>query len=884
MTGLLKRFIAVFFRQFVGRHYLLISALSVLLSALAVWVIAAQWNINSDFKALLPRSSDAYQAMEEVGDRVGSGSALFVVVDSPDGEANKRFAEAYAEKLRELPQVALAHYHNDKTFFKKHQLLYLEEEDLEELHDRLEKKIRDEKRKANPFFVSLAKPSDDKDDGELFDKEEMEEKYKDLAHQDHKEYLVSDDGYSMTIVVRFVESSTDLEATNALLDKVRAVGHSLEPSTYHEEMGLEFGGGLVNRQEEYSSILDDVQSSALFTLIGLFLVIGLYFRRLRAILFVLTPLIMGVLWTLAAGFLIFGELTTITVFIFAILLGLSIDFSIHLLSGYDHARSEGHEPVEALIRCYSTTGKATVIGAFTTFVTFVVLSFAQFRGLSQFGQVASMGVIFTLVAMLVVLPAIILAAHRVVAYEPAASNKVSSKLKPTAWFDTTKLRPFAPLFLLVAAGLTTFAVIQLPNLAFEENFRKVGEIQWPWAESEADQKDKQQEKPAVEQVEADAASLARQVAEQAEQVRKDTEPDSYVRDREQSSTGDKWTSAVGGQSSTPTVLLFDDADKAAKVYRFMDKRLKEGGLETVRSIGSVHAFVPASPEEQQKRLAQIHRIDELIDDSDLSFMSKKERERIEDLKDKVDVEAVGAKDLPVWTKRLFKESGPQARQPEEGEEYAYEYLIYVNSAVSSMVGSDARQFLSELQDVREQSGVDFRIGSQAYIYTAMLEEIQTDGVKMMSIALVIVFLLLVFAFRHPLRGLIAFAPLMLGALWMFGIAAFLGLRLDFFNVIILPVIVGIGVDDGVHFYYHYRDEGRGSTANVMRHVGAAIVMTSITSMIGFGGLAVTDYDGLQSIGYLAIIGIATTLVATLLVLPPILWLGEKYDIKWLVGE
>jgi predicted RND superfamily exporter protein len=887
MTGLLKRFIAVFFRRIVGRHYLLISALSVLLSALSVWVIASQWNINSDFKALLPRTSDAYKAMEEVGDRVGSGSALFVVIDSPDAEANKRFAKAYADELRSLPQVALAHYHNDKSFFKKHQLLYLQEGDLKELHDRLEEKIRDAKKKANPFFVSLAKPDEDQDD-ELFDKAQMEEKYKGLAHQDHKEYLVSDDGYSMTLVVRFVETSTDLEATNKLLDKVREVGQSLEPTTYHAEMGLEYGGGLVNRQEEYSSILDDVQSSALFTLVGLLLVIGLYFRRIRAVLFVLAPLIMGVLWTLAAGFLIFGELTTITVFIFAILLGLSIDFSIHLLSGYDLARSEGRDPVNALIRCYSTTGKATVIGAFTTFVTFVVLSFAQFRGLSQFGQVASIGVICTLFAMLVVLPAIILAVHRLAPFDPptpgdASSTPESSNGHDTTWFDTAKLRPFGPLFLLVAVGLTTFAVIQLPTLGFEENFRNVGQIQWPWVEGEAQQIDQQKASP-EDHANAHAIGVARQIAEQAEEVRERVQLDTYVRDREQNSTGDKWTSAVGDQSSTPTVLLFDDADKAAQVYRFMDARLKDGQLETVRSIGSVHAFVPASIEEQNKRLAQIRRIDGLLNDSDLSVMSKKERKRIEDLQGKLGVETVSAKDLPVWTKRLFKESGPQAKKPDEGQEYAYEYLIYVNSAVSSMVGSDARHFLGQLQDVREQSGVDFRIGSQAYIYTAMLEEIQTDGALMMSIALVIVLLLLMLAFRHVLRGMVAMTPLVLGALWMFGIAAFLGLKLDFFNVIILPVIVGIGVDDGVHFYYHYREEGRGSTGHTLRHVGAAIVMTSITSMIGFGGLAVTDYDGLQSIGYLAIIGIATTLVATLLVLPPILWLGEKYDIHWLVGE
>jgi hypothetical protein len=879
MTGLLKRFIAVFFRRIVGRHYLVISALSILLSGLAIWVIATRWNINSDFKALLPQTSAAYQAMEEVGDRVGSGSALFVVIDSPDGEANKRFAKVYAEKLRGLPEVALAHYHNDKSFFKKHQLLYLDEPDLQKLRDKLADKIRDKKRKANPLFVSLGS-SDDDDDDELIDKKQLEEKYQDLAHEDYKEYLVSDDGYALTIVVRFVESSTNLEATNRLLNKVKDLGQSLEPSEYHPEMALEYGGGLINRQKEYSSILDDVQTSAVFTLVGLFLIIALYFRRLRAISFVLTPLIMSVLWTLAIGFLVYGELTTVTVFIFAILLGLGIDFSIHLLSGYDHARAEGKEPVEALIECYNTTGKATVVGAFTTFVTFLVLSFAQFRGLSQFGQVASVGVMCTLLAMMVVLPALILTVHRFKPHEPSAAGALFGLSMPE-WAKETRVRRFAPVLLLLAAGLTAFAAVQSPQLRFEENFRRVGKFTPPW---QAAEKKEEKKDPAAE-AESQAAHLARKVASQAVQVRSQVDPDTYKPDRKQKTTGQKYTSAVSGkQSSTPTLLLFDDPENARRVYEHMSALKREGKLETVRSVASIYAFMPGTLDAQKARMDEIAALGKVIDDDDRSFLDKKDRKRVAELDDRVDVEPFSIYDLPTWTKRLFKEAGAGAKPAHEGEEYAFEYTIYVNEAVDHMKGAEARRFLSELQQVKKDTGIDFRIGSQSYIYTAMLDEIKNDGVVMLSIALIIVFLILTFTFRHPLRGLVAFTPLLLGALWMFGIAAFIGLRLDFFNVIILPVVIGLGVDDGVHFYYHYREKGRGSVGEVLRKVGSAVTMTSITSMIGFGGLAVTDYAGLQSIGYLAIIGIATTLLATLLVLPAILWLGEKYDIEWLVGE
>jgi uncharacterized protein len=868
--------VEAFFRRFVGRHYLIIAALSVLVTALAIWTIATKWNINSDFKSLLPSTSAAAQAMEEVGDRVGSGSSLFVVIDSPDPKANLDFAHVYAEKLREMPEIALAHFHNDKAFFEKHQLLYLDVKDLETLHDRIRTRIRRAKQRANPLFVDLRRPSAEETEDGLLDTSDIEEKYQDQAHQDYKEYLVADDGYSLTIVVRFVETSTDLAATNRLLDKVRKAGEDLEPRKFHADMVLEFGGGLVARQKEYTSIVDDIQTSAVFTIIGLFLVIALYFRRLRAVLFVLSPLIMGVLWTLALAFLLFGELTTISVFIFAILLGLGIDFSIHLLSGYDRERLEGYEPVDALIRCYNGIGRATVIGATTTFATFVVLSFAQFRGLSQFGQVASMGVMATLLAMIVVLPALILTLHRLRPHTPNPKLTMAQLFKFERWYNDKTFGRIVPLALVLGLLFTAFAATHVKDIYFEENFRKVGQVEVPWKRSQADAL-------GAEELAALRAGrgLARDVHRRAVDVRSEVEPETFVPDRKQKTTGAKYTSALSGQhSSTPTILLLDDAEDTARVYRHMQQMQREGRLPSVRSIASIHAFLPGTLEEQKERLDVIEDIRELIDRENLDRLGAADRKRVEEFREQLDVEApVTFHDLPEWTKRLFREAGPAARPAADGEDFAFEYLIYVNEAIDHMIGAQARQFLGEVQQVTHETGVDVRIGSQSYIYTAMLDEIKEDGARMLGIALLIVFLLLIAFFKSPIRATVALIPLSVGALWMFGFCAWFGIKLDFFNVIILPVVIGIGIDDGVHFYHHYLELGKGSILEVLHHIGSAIAMTTVTSIIGFGGLAVTNYAGLQSIGYLAIVGIAASFLATFLLMPSILWLAERFNLK-----
>ncbi len=870
-------FIDKYIRGFIGRYYFLVTLFSVLLTALAAWTIVEKWNINSDFKAMLPPDSAAALAMEEVGDRVGSGSSLFVVIDSPDSSANIKFAETYAQKLREIPEIALAHFHNDKEFFEKNRLLYVEAEDLETLHDRIKKQIRDEKRKANPMFVSL-RPQ--QSSSGALNTADLEEKYSSQVADDYKEYLISDDGYSLTIIVRFVETSTDLEATNRLLDQVRQVGQELNPTSFHPEMTLDFGGGLVNRQVEYTSIVNDIFDSAIFTVVGLFLIIAAYFRRFRAILLVLTPLVMGIVWTLALAFLYFGELTTVSVFIFVILLGLGISFSIHILNGYDYERDKGRDPLDSLVVCLNSVGRATTVGgAATTFGTFVVLSFAQFRGLSQFGQVASLGIVLTMVAMLTVLPALILTLQRIWPHEPKPLDERMSKFDLHRFINETTLGKAAPALLVVTSFITILAAFQLKNVTFEENFRQIGKVVAPWEHK------KQQRAAELRTTERAAQQAARMIRSTAVGVRESLEPDTFVPDREQLSVGAKYSSALGGKmSSTPTILMFDDSEHTAQIYRLMNEKVNSGELKTISSVGAIHAFLPGSPEQQKERLAVIADIKETLDREDLSVLKGEDRKKIEEFREWLDVEEVTLSDLPDWTKRLFREAGPKAKPASEGEEFAFEYLIYVNENIDSMKGEDARRFLGEVQSFAETTGLDIRIGSQSYIYTAMLDEIKYDGGKMLSIALLVVFTMLLIFFRSLVRTLISMLPLIVGTIWMLGFSAWFGIKLDFFNVIVLPVIIGVGIDDGMHLYYQYLIRGRGHIVPAFHMVGAAITMTTVTSVIGFGGLAVTHYAGLQSIGYLSIVGLITTHLATVSIMPALLWMAEKRNWTWILPD
>ena len=108
---------------------------------------------------------------------------------------------------------------------------------------------------------------------------------------------------------------------------------------------------------------------------------------------------------------------------------------------------------------------------------------------------------------------------------------------------------------------------------------------------------------------------------------------------------------------------------------------------------------------------------------------------------------------------------------------------------------------------------------------------------------------------------------------MFGVFAYLGVSLNPANLIVLPLVLGIGVDDGVHVVHDFRLQ-RGSYCMSSSTI-SAIVLTSLTSMAGFGSLMVASHHGLRSVGLVMVIGVASCLFVSLVPLPAALTIAAR---------
>src|SRR5690606_8788424 len=143
--------------------------------------------------------------------------------------------------------------------------------------------------------------------------------------------------------------------------------------------------------------------------------------------------------------------------------------------------------------------------------------------------------------------------------------------------------------------------------------------------------------------------------------------------------------------------------------------------------------------------------------------------------------------------------------------------------------------------------------------------------------IIIAFLWLVFrSLRHALLTML---PLVVGWLWMLGVMKPLGLRFDVANLVALPLLLGIGVDAAAHIMHRFRESaaehGVARVSELVRGTGAAVLVSSLTTMVGFGALMAGGYGAMESLGLLLVVGIAASFLASTLLLPALLVLAGR---------
>jgi len=145
-----------------------------------------------------------------------------------------------------------------------------------------------------------------------------------------------------------------------------------------------------------------------------------------------------------------------------------------------------------------------------------------------------------------------------------------------------------------------------------------------------------------------------------------------------------------------------------------------------------------------------------------------------------------------------------------------------------------------------------------------------DGfLQALSYAVLVVFIMLLFDFRSLGYTLAAFLPLGLGAAWMLGLMALLGISHNYANIIALPLIIGLAVDYGVFITHRLRAEPNLQPFVAIQKAGRSVILAALTTLAGIGAICMGEHQGAASLGKVLILGISSCLVAAIVVLPVI---------------
>lgn len=686
------------------------------------------------------------------------------------------------------------------------------------------------------------------------------------------QYLVSDAGrfYFIRVSPRLTEG-----ALNPLEDAIAAIRETIDRARgNHPNVPVGLTGIDVIEADETAVVTWDGTwtSIAAFVLIAIVALFAFHSVRTPALL--MAALSVAIAISFGYTWLVVGHLQVISVVFAVVLLGLGVDYGIHLVTSFELHRHQYSDDVDGFAQTLKHTlgsaGPGIISGAITTAAAFATTIGTDFTGVSELGMIAAGGVIICVLVMFIVFPAML----RLVKYRHRHIKPVSERyvqLYRERWSMPFVRHPKVTLLVggvLMVASLSTLTQLRFNYDLLDLLPDNVPSVQW-------------QERI----IDAGGMSVwyGISICDDLEQAR----------ERAEQFRATKTVAGVGGvgllfpaDDQTTTAILTgehgplralaegvanaDMKPTTADDTGFVAELQKLGGMFALAGSRIPPAMRPSIAKLQQSittlnaEAAQLPEADRALAEMQLVDAYRLWRQRTS-----MQITAV------LNPAPLLPDDLPQALfesfRGTEGQ-WALEVYPSVPSDVNSAL--DPRflpRFVADIQSVdADVTGVIVQFYESG---TLIQKTYEIAGL----IALVLVVVLLLIDFRSIHDVFLCLMPVAIGFAITFAIMWLVGMTINPANIIVLPLMFGIGVDAGVHMLHRYRQDPHRQPHGLTDGTGKGITMTSLTTAIGFGVLALASHRGMASLGFVLASGIVFTMVSCWTVLPAWLALRTKLN-------
>ncbi len=497
--------------------------------------------VNPNILELLPPDDPTTQAIQQINREEGGVNLLSISVKGEEPEAVDAFMRQLSARLEAMPEVEYALYDIPPELAWRLGLLQLTVPELSLIRDRLRGAVAIGPAVSNPFLASR-----------LLDLGPLTEK---LNSGGTSTAAFSPDQGLGRVLVRPTGSPYDPAFARPFMAEITRTLDALDPAARGLRVAW-IGGAYRHAVEDVEGIIYDLRWTAVASFVMVLTLVGGAFRDLRAVLLIFGPLIVGTLWTLGFMSVVVGTLNTFTSFFAAVLVGLGVDFSIHLYSRYREERAGGGELRDAVARAWDAAGPPCATAAITSAVGFCALWTAGFQGFQQLGTILSGGVLLCLTAVLTTLPLLILWRES----QPRAVPLRRISPAPRGAPPTYRL---APLGLMGAILAAIAALFLLRNVSFQYD---------------------------MSELRREGLSYAELADEERELAR-----DSYA----------------------PVVVSYPDQATLAADHERLSAALEHGEIPVISRLLSLYSILPA---DQEERLTVLEEIAELSRDENMRYL------------------------------------------------------------------------------------------------------------------------------------------------------------------------------------------------------------------------------------------------------------------------